>query len=170
MLTGTGKETVTKIGGLSAALLILLAVFFLARMTSLRREEDFKWEQNRYGFSLSGIELTILASRKEPAFRDPWYAYLVSAKGNLKGSVLDPALMEEGISRPINEVINAYKLDSFFAPVSDGTYYSRTLTPLGEGSRRRLYIIYDPAEERYCLIEANGTDAFQSRTDGGRSI
>ena len=120
MLTGTGKETVTKIAGLSAALLILLAVFFLAGMTSLRREEDFKWEQNRYGFSLSGIELTILASRKEPAFRDPWYAYLVSAKGNLKGSVLDPALMEEGISRPINEVINAYKLDSFFAPYQTG--------------------------------------------------
>ena len=160
MVTTPTKDRLIKIAGLSAAFLILLAVFFLAKVTARRNEEQFRWEQNRYGFSLSGIELTILASRKEPAFRDPWYAYLVSAKGNLKGSVLDPALMEEGISRPIIEVINAYKLDSLFRPVSGRTYYSRILTPLAAGSRMRLCIIYDPAEERYCLIEANEMNPF----------
>lgn len=160
MVTTTPKDRLIKIAGLSAAFLILLAVFFLAKVTARRNEEQFRWEQNQYGFSLSGIELTVIDSMKESAFQDSWSAYLVSAKGNIQGSVLDSALMEEGISRSIIEAINAYKLDSLFHPVSGRTYYSRILTPLAAGSRMRLCIIYDPAEERYCLIETNETNPF----------
>ena len=160
MVTTTSKDRLIKIAGLSAAFLILLAVFFLAKVTARRNEEQFRWEQNRYGFSLSGIELTVIDSMKESAFQDSWSAYLVSAKGNIQGSVLDSARMEEGISRSIIEAINAYKLDSLFRPVSGRTYYSRILTPLAAGSRMRLCIIYDPAEERYCLIEANEMNPF----------
>ena len=126
MVTTTSKDRLKKIAGLSAAFLILLAVFFLAKVTARRNEEQFRWEQNQYGFSLSGIELTVIDSMKESAFQDSWSAYL----------------------------------DSLFHPVSGRTYYSRILTPLAAGSRMRLCIIYDPAEERYCLIETNETNPF----------
>jgi hypothetical protein len=139
--------------------LILLVTGVIKLPPSINKYKD------KYGFSLDGVKVKITAYDSEPAFQDPWNAYVAEVSGERAGTLFDPAeFSKDPGQKDVTEVIKLIFLEMsghekglIFDNSRTDRFEYRTLIYRDKVSVKRqfLYVIHDLEADNYCIISGN---------------
>ena len=151
------------------AVLVVPVIVFIALILLLTGVIKLPPSINRYkdnfGFSLDGVKVRITAYDSEPAFQDPWSAYVAEVSGDRTGTLFDPAEFSKDPGRKdVTEVIELifdemshHENGLIFDNSRTDSFEYRTLIFIGKNSskRRFLYVIHDLDADIFCIISGN---------------
>ena len=150
---------------LLAAVVVLISMPILGSLGVIRIRPSLKNYQEHFGFSLEGVKVKITAYDNEPAFQDPWWAYVAEVSGDRTGTLFDPVEFSENLGqRDVTVVVELifkemsnHKKGRIFTQSESGRYEYRTLIYREPSSIKRsfLYVIHDLDADNYCIIRGN---------------